>query len=699
MGQQIWPGWDTIEKIGAGGFSTVYKIKSLSQSNKYSALKVMSIPKSQDEYHAYQADGYSDEVIEQIFREQVDNLVKEFRIMSGFTDTTNIVHCEDYMVVPKNEGFGWDILIRMELLTTLADHHKRVPLTEKEIAKLGIDLCNALTQCKKNNVVHRDIKPQNIFVDAYGNYKLGDFGIARVTEQATHATRIGTYSYMSPEIYRGDGFNCTADIYSLGLVLYSLLNEKRLPFLPLPPNRLTQDQITNGPIRRFSGEPIPPPKHGIDWLKAIVLKATAFNPADRYQSAEAMEADLRTIYNALPTAPLMGGVSGEVSGRSDIPPVPPVPQPQPTPEKEESSLRLIGIVALVSIIVLTALIFVIFYTMKDNGSASPSEEHTGVTYVSELHSLHVETLPYKTHYELGEPFDPTGLVLKAVYSDGTSKLVEHGYTTSYLDTNKAGRQSVNIQYDGGEATIYVTVYDSSVSEYSEAPSYTPSFDSNSSEAVSSTDISFVDAPYTPPEDINYITTAAKTNYALGKTYTLTRDSTDTDPSYLYHGYNSGDTRWSDEYLRKMTDGVVGDITNKSYSSIDGALEGVTVQLAGTNKLFEYVFDLENYYGDVRKFVFRNVRHGIPNGNNRGFKLRLAYISDDGVNWTKLNGSITSELVPGAPGFMGAEVGVVNPEHFNFTYTLDEAAKGRFLRLCLVSDGGYVIQLEEIEVWN
>jgi len=199
--------------------------------------------------------------------------------------------------------------------------------------------------------------------------------------------------------------------------------------------------------------------------------------------------------------------------------------------------------------------------------------------------------------------------------------------------------------------------------------------------------------------IVYLTTEEKTNYALGKTYTLTRDITETDPNYLYLSYSHGDTSWSDLELTKMTDGIVGDITDEQYAGVYAALPNTSVKLAGTNKLFEYIIDLDDYYGDIKSFVFRNVRHGIPNGNNRGFKLRLAYVSDDCVNWTKVNGTLTSEAVAGAPEINSRLEDVTNVEHFNFTYTLNEAAKGKFVRLIIVSDGGYVIQLEEIEIWN
>lgn len=68
--------------------------------------------------------------------------------------------------------------------------------------------------CKKHNIIHRDIKPANIFASGNGDYKLGDFGIAKTIEQTSGGTKIGTYDYMAPEVYHDQPYGNTADIYS-----------------------------------------------------------------------------------------------------------------------------------------------------------------------------------------------------------------------------------------------------------------------------------------------------------------------------------------------------------------------------------------------------------------------------------------------------------------------------------------------------
>ena len=303
--KELWPGWETVEPIGSGGFSKVYKIRKSDSGDTEdytAALKIISIPQSADEYETYALDGYDDDTITGIFTSQVKRIVEEFRLMAQFKGNSNIVSYEDHMIVPHADGKGWDILIRMELLDSLPKCCNQAMLSEKETVKVGIGICRALELCQKKNILHRDIKPQNIFVNGFGDYKLGDFGIAKSMEHTTHATKIGTYNYMAPEVYRGEAYGSTIDLYSLGLVLYWLLNQRRLPFLPLPPRVPTAEQNNEAQAKRLAGEALPAPQNGSDQLKRIVLKACAYNAADRYATAGQMRRDLEKVLIAMEEA-------------------------------------------------------------------------------------------------------------------------------------------------------------------------------------------------------------------------------------------------------------------------------------------------------------------------------------------------------------------------------------------------------------
>ena len=291
----VWPGWTTTRLIGRGSFGAVYEIeREVLDEKEKAALKVISIPQNSSDINALYADGYDDESITSTFKEYLKNIMAEYSLMRKLNGNTNVVNCDDVRYVQHDDGFGWDILIKMELLTPLADVLKK-DIPEEQVVRIGEDICKALILCKKYNIIHRDIKPANIFVSSNGDYKLGDFGIAKTVEKTSGGTKIGTYDYMAPEVYHDEPYGSTADIYSLGMVLYWLLNERRTPFLKLPPALPTNSEKEQARKRRFSGENIPMPVHGSSELKRIVLKACAYDPQYRYQSAEEMLKDLNTL--------------------------------------------------------------------------------------------------------------------------------------------------------------------------------------------------------------------------------------------------------------------------------------------------------------------------------------------------------------------------------------------------------------------
>lgn len=292
-----WPGWENVGLLGEGSFGKVYKIKREEYGQVYeAALKVITIPASQSDVKAAYEEGMDEESVTKYFHSFVEDIVAEFALMSQLKGNSHIVSYEDHMVVQHEEGVGWDILIRMELLATLPDHGKKHPLTEEDVIRLGIHMCHALELCRKRGIIHRDIKPENIFVSRDGDFKLGDFGVARVAEKTvTVMSRKGTYNYMAPEVFKSEKYGYAADICSLGLVLYRYLNDNRTPFLPAYPQPLTYSDREQALEKRMSGEPMPAPAHGSEGLQAVVLKACAYRAEDRYESPEEMRRALEAL--------------------------------------------------------------------------------------------------------------------------------------------------------------------------------------------------------------------------------------------------------------------------------------------------------------------------------------------------------------------------------------------------------------------
>ena len=293
----VWPEWELIEKIGEGSFGKVYKAKRTERGRSfYSAIKIISIPASKGELDSVRSEMNNEQSTREYFRNLVEDCIQEIYTMEHFCGNSHVVSFEDFKVVEYLDEIGWDISIRMEYLTSFMDYCTGKELTEKEVIKLGCDLAMALIYCRKLNIIHRDVKPENIFVSRFGDFKLGDFGIAR--EQAhtmSNMSKKGTYSYMAPEIYKGEKYDSSIDIYSLGIVLYKLMNQNRLPFLSLDKQLITYRDKETALARRMAGEKMPVPVNACAAFSHIILKACAYEPGKRYRKPEDMLRDLEKL--------------------------------------------------------------------------------------------------------------------------------------------------------------------------------------------------------------------------------------------------------------------------------------------------------------------------------------------------------------------------------------------------------------------
>ena len=294
--QQLWPGWETVRLIGRGSYGAVYEIRrSLGGEEERAAVKHMSIPQDEQEIRELRLAGYDDGSLRLHFDELKEKILQEYGTMARLKGCGNVVYCDDIRTTPHADGFGWDINLKMELLTPLLELLGRTQ-SENIALRLGRDMARALAACHREKVLHRDVKPQNIFVNREGSFKLGDFGVARTMEGTGSASaRTGTFRYMAPEVYNGQHYGPRADLYSLGLVMYWLLNDRRSPFVPAPPALPRSEDEERSRQRRLRGELLPPPRHGSEELKKIVLKACAFDPQDRYASAEELLRELEKL--------------------------------------------------------------------------------------------------------------------------------------------------------------------------------------------------------------------------------------------------------------------------------------------------------------------------------------------------------------------------------------------------------------------
>ena len=295
--QQIWPGWEIVRRIGGGSYGVVYEaVRRDGYVESRAAIKIIHIPQDESEMDSLRSDGLSMDASRTYMQKIVDDFVNEIKLMESLKGIQNVVSIEDHAVVTKQDEIGWTIYIRMELLTPLDEHFADSRPNEQEIIRLGIDICSALERCSERNIIHRDIKPDNILVNQFGDYKLGDFGVARKLENVTSGlSQKGAPNYMAPEIGWGAQYDTRADLYSLGLVMYKYLNRNRLPFLHSEQQLLDPNEREAAIRRRMSGEKLPAPCDASPRMADLILCACDPDPNNRFVSATAMKTALRSL--------------------------------------------------------------------------------------------------------------------------------------------------------------------------------------------------------------------------------------------------------------------------------------------------------------------------------------------------------------------------------------------------------------------
>ena len=256
--------YEILEQIGTGGMSDVYKAKC-HKLNRYVAIKVLKPEFSQDK-----------------------TFVSKFRVeaqsAAGLTHP-NIVNVYD---VGDENGIHYIVMELVEGITLKKYIEKRGRLPYKEAISIAIQVANGMEAAHNHNIVHRDIKPQNIIISKDGKVKVTDFGIAKAASTATiNSSAMGSVHYISPEQARGGYSDQRSDIYSFGITLYEMLTGV-VPF--------DGDTTVAVAVQHIQDE-IPAPSTVVEGIPIaidkIVMKCTQKKTERRYQNASELIADLK----------------------------------------------------------------------------------------------------------------------------------------------------------------------------------------------------------------------------------------------------------------------------------------------------------------------------------------------------------------------------------------------------------------------
>ena len=294
-----WTDWELLEPLSSGASGVVYRACRKGYPEYQSAVKVINIPPDKEETEELRQTGMTDEQIQSLYQWRTDRTVAGIQRMEHFKGMSNLVSIEDFRIEPAEDGYGSRVYVRMEYLKPLPAYLADKRMEEEETIRMGVDLCKALEILHDSGVIHQDIKPDNIFVNdrlPYGQvFKLGDLDMMRALSDSAGREEIrGTPSYMAPEIPAGQTPDVRTDLYELGLTLYQIANENRLPFLPKRQFSSHHD-LEIATQMRFSGTELPAPEGVSIAFFSILQKACAFRPEQRFVSATEMRKALEVL--------------------------------------------------------------------------------------------------------------------------------------------------------------------------------------------------------------------------------------------------------------------------------------------------------------------------------------------------------------------------------------------------------------------
>ena len=288
--EEAYKGWKIGKRIGTGSSGTVvYEINRNYGCKEENVIKIVTLLEERVCWEDMTEESRRNYETQR--KKAKEKAVQEVALMYDLKTCENIVGYLDYgfLEISDTDGISYVLTIRMFKYKDLDSIAKSKVLSESDIIKIGMDVCNALEACERKGIMHRDIKPGNIFYAEdkdKGKYLLADFGISRIVEKGDLAhTYQGTWQFAAPEQFDGltgrNGYDHRVDIYSLGLTLYYLANNQKFPSC----NRYREEIA---PIEGVNPE-----------LNRILLKACALSASNRYPEASEMKTDLQILYQAV----------------------------------------------------------------------------------------------------------------------------------------------------------------------------------------------------------------------------------------------------------------------------------------------------------------------------------------------------------------------------------------------------------------
>lgn len=278
--------WEINKPLGIGTYGKTYEITNFTKEE--GIYKIMKIPvelkKTPGEFPV--------KTQQDCLKEVRNDILSSIKYIQVSDKGRYFVKYEDYSLTPSEDFRTLTMKIRMEKLvnlTTVSQQHK---FSEAEVLRLAVNICRCLEKCREMDYVYTNLKPNNIFITDRG-CKLGDFGTFGMYEPTKmNVAMRKTQEYMAPEFIKFGEINSTSDTYALGLIMYSLLNNNKLPFIPRFEENIGISDTNLAIEKRCANYVFSDPDNASEKVKNIIFKACSPSVGNRYETPTDMKNDL-----------------------------------------------------------------------------------------------------------------------------------------------------------------------------------------------------------------------------------------------------------------------------------------------------------------------------------------------------------------------------------------------------------------------
>lgn len=278
--------WQISKPLGTGTHGKTYEITNFTgEEGVYKLIKIpVELKKNPGEFPVRtQLDAA---------KEMKNDILSSIKYIQLRDNGKYFVRYEDCSFVPSEDFTMLSVSVRMEKLLSLASVLERQTLSQDEVLRLAVNVCRCLEKCREMDYVYTNLKPNNIFITSTG-CKLGDFGTFGLYEpKKINVAMRKSHDYMAPEMIKFGEINSTSDTYALGLIMYSLLNGNKLPFIPRYEEQVGINDATLAIEKRCANYVFTDPDNASPEVRDIIFKACASAVGNRYESPTQMKNDL-----------------------------------------------------------------------------------------------------------------------------------------------------------------------------------------------------------------------------------------------------------------------------------------------------------------------------------------------------------------------------------------------------------------------